>query len=124
MSNGEKEMNRIVLGAVIAFVTFFTACDDSSSSDVYSCDVTAIGYDEHLCYESVEEDFMPCSDEEQIEHATYKHAYKPGRGCPKGELLTCEAEYVPGHPYSVYVYSKEIAQMGCRRVVPYQSRYE
>ena len=121
MSNGEKEMNRIVLGAVIAFVTLFTACDDSSSSDVYSCDVTAIDYDEHLCYEYDSEDYTTCSSEDESEYVSHKHVYKPGRGCPKGELLTCEAEYVPGHPYTVYVYSKEIAQMGCRRVVPYQS---
>lgn len=114
-------MKKITLGSLIAFFTFFTACDDSSSSDVYSCDVTAIGYDEHLCYEYDDEDYTTCSAEDEFEDATYKHVYKPGRGCPEGELLTCEAEYVPGYPYTVYVYSKEIAQMGCRRVVPYQS---
>jgi len=117
MSNGEKEMNRIVLGAVIAFVTLFTACDDSSSSDVYSCDVVTIGYDSHLCYEYPEEDYTTCSDD-AVPSATYKEVHTPGRGCPDGELLVCEAELVKGYPYTVYVYSKEIANMGCRRAVP------
>ena len=93
---------------VVAVAMILSACGDWFDE----------GHDEHLCYESTEEDFMDCREDENM-HTSYKYIYTPGRGCPNGALRVCDAELVPGHPYTVYVYSKDIADMGCRRVVPF-----
>ncbi len=107
------------LFGVVAVAMILSACGDwFDNSDVYSCETRAEGHDEHLCYESTEEDFMDCREDENM-HTSYKYIYTPGRGCPNGALRVCDAELVPGHPYTVYVYSKDIADMGCRRVVPF-----
>ncbi len=47
-----------------------------------------------------------------------KMVFTSGRGCAEEALVVCDAEVFPGHPYKVYVYTKDIAEMGCRRIVP------
>ena len=114
-------MKKIFIGTVPAAAVFFvailSACSDSSSnSNVYSCEqLTVEGpSDNHICYESSEEDFTDCK--EGSVPSSYKTTYTPGRGCPSGALKKCDAELVQGHPYTIYVYNEEIAQMSCRRI--------
>ena len=110
-------MKKMVLGAFAAVAAIFMACSDSSSnSNVYSCEqLTVEGpSDNHICYESSEEDFTDCK--EGSVPSSYKTTYTPGRGCPSGALKKCDAELVQGHPYTIYVYNEEIAQMSCRRI--------
>ena len=117
-------MKKIVLGALVAVDAIFMACSDSSSdsssnSNVYSCEeLTVEGpSDNHICYESAEENFMSCK--EGAVPVSYKTIYTLGRGCPSGALKICDAEPVPGHPYTIYVYNEETAQMDCRRIRGY-----
>jgi hypothetical protein len=114
-------MNKFLFGFFVFSAALLTSCSDSSNnSNVYSCDQKAEGYDEHVCYESTEADFMDCRENEKVSSTyTYKHVYTPGRGCAEGALVVCDAEVFPGHPYKVYVYSKEMADLGCRRIAPH-----
>ena len=112
-------MKKVCLGAMVAAVALasnLSACSDSSSnSNVYSCDEYA--ENQHMCYESTEADFMQCSAD-GLPESFQKMVFTSGRGCAEGALVVCDAEVFPGHPYKVYVYTKDIAEMGCRRIVP------
>ena len=111
-------MKKNVLGALVAVGAIFMACSDSSSnsnSNVYSCDQNTIEEPvDHICYESSEENFMECKDGSMPFQR--KTTLTRGRGCPSGALKICDAELVPGHPYTIYVYNEETAQMSCRRI--------
>lgn len=112
-------MKKICIGTVPAAAVFFvailSACSDSSSnSNVYSCDQLTVEEPvDHICYESSEENFTECKDG-SIPFQR-KTTLTPGRGCPSGALKICDAELVPGHPYTIYVYNEETAQMSCKR---------
>lgn len=111
-----KKFNLGAKAAAVAFAVLLFACSDSSSnSNVYSCDEYA--ENRHMCYESTEADFMQCNAD-GLPESFQKMVFTSGRGCAEGALVVCDAEVFPGHPYKVYVYTKDIAEMGCRRIVP------
>lgn len=106
-----------LLGIAVVFAVILSACSDSSNnSNVYSCEQLTVegSSDNHICYESSEEDFTDCKEDSVP--FSYKTILTPGRGCPSGALKICDAELVPGHPYTIYVYNEEIAQMNCKRI--------
>lgn len=113
-------MNKFLFGFFVFSAALLTSCSDSSNnSNVYSCDENgeAAG-DVHMCYESTEADFTQCNAD-GLPESFQEFVFTSGRGCAEGALVVCNAEVVPGHPYKVYVYTKDIAEMGCRRIVPH-----
>ena len=58
------------LFGVVAVAMILSACGDGDSG-LFSCETRAEGHDEHLCYESTEEDFMDCREDVNM-HTSYK----------------------------------------------------
>ncbi len=110
-------MKNLLLFSMVAAAAFFSACNDDSDNDVYSCEIN-INYQNlmsiHGCVEaSVQDDVdYVCSSANKISLGSGK----TGTGCPGGAAKTCSG-VKGGTAYTAYFYDGEMIDSSCDQIM-------
>ena len=106
-------MKKFFLASMIVVVALFSACNDDSDNDVYSCEIN-MNYmnliSVHGCVEaSVQEDIdYVCSTSNKVSPGSGK----TGTGCPGNALKTCTG-VKEGTAYTAYFYNEGLENKSC-----------
>jgi hypothetical protein len=110
-------MKKLLLFSMVAAAVLFSACNDDSDNDVYSCEIN-MNYQNlmsiHGCVEaSVQEDMdYVCSSANEMSPGSGK----TGTGCPGGAAKTCSG-VKGGTEYTAYFYDTEMKERSCDQIM-------
>ncbi len=106
-------MKKLLLFFMVASAAFFSACNDDSDNDVYSCEIN-MNYNNvisvHGCVEaSVQDDVdYVCSSANELSPGSGK----TGTGCPGSAAKTCSGVR-EGTAFTAYFYDERLKDMSC-----------